>query len=332
MAGSENNEEATVRIGRRSGAHRLRILLVCAAAAERKAISGELQHSRWHEVLTLDEAVNMARAEFMVNERYHCVIYDPQMPDAKGLEGLRQLRGQSPQTAFVVLARYHKEAVIREALAAGARDYLIRGAYAGETVLSIIGHAMERQRLARRMPARIQQHYALSSRDPVTGMPGQYLMADLGAYAAGVAQRSGGRLALLYLDIGGLEAARNDLAGHANDAALREVTRILSDAVRGSDLVARIGHDEFVMLLGPLIAAREAEKVARRVVKQVHDIQTRGPRKLLLTAGIGVAEFPRDGDNYEQLLVNAGLAALAAKRRGPGHVEFYSPRLRGSAV
>ena len=158
--------------------------------------------------------------------------------------------------------------------------------------------------------------------DPLTGLPNQRLLADRLDRALAHARRTGQQFALLYLDLDQLKSI-NDTSGHlVGDAVLQRVARRLQDIVRAEDTVARVGGDEFVVLLPRVRAAEEVALVADKVrVALAEPIECEG-RRLGLTVSVGVAVAPADGNSADELLRVADAAMYRAKRAGRNRVAW----------
>jgi diguanylate cyclase (GGDEF)-like protein/PAS domain S-box-containing protein len=175
--------------------------------------------------------------------------------------------------------------------------------------LVINGHDLTEIRAAQE---RIR-HMALH--DPLTGLPNRQLFSDRIEHAFRRARRNNSMLGLLYVDLDRFKAM-NDTHGHAfGDAVLCEAGRLLTENSRESDTVARIGGDEFVLLLQDLESPDQALPVAKRVVEGLNKPEGAGS-VYLLGASVGVAVHPRDGDTPEALLQAADRAMYRAKGMG----------------
>lgn len=159
----------------------------------------------------------------------------------------------------------------------------------------------------------------LAAHDPLTGLPNRHqLQRDL-QFAVDKAKASDNGFALLYMDLDGFKAV-NDLGGHeVGDRLLREVGLRLREGLRQSDLVARIGGDEFVVLLPGCPNAEAANKVAESIRAKLRPPFSMPDGVIEIDASIGVACFPADGSTPDSLLVHADRAMYATKRKQTSH-------------
>lgn len=151
--------------------------------------------------------------------------------------------------------------------------------------------------------------------DVLTGLPNRdHLQREL-LRALTHAAHTGGGLALLYLDLDGFKAA-NDRGGHlAGDHVLREVALRLQQGLRHGDLLARVGGDEFVVLLPGCGDRAAARAIADGLRVRLQPSYTLPDGPIQLDASVGIACFPADGADAETLLGHADRAMYAAKRK-----------------
>lgn len=163
--------------------------------------------------------------------------------------------------------------------------------------------------------ARALEELMQSSRlDPLTGLPDRRTLLDHFMQATAAARRHGGRCALLFIDIDQFKAL-NDRFGHAaGDAVLRLVAGRLTSAVREVDTVCRYGGDEFVAVLSELAEPGDVTAVAQKLAAVIAEPAEVGGQTLRVSASIGVAIYPDDGDTFDVLLTHADAAMYAAKR------------------
>jgi diguanylate cyclase (GGDEF)-like protein/PAS domain S-box-containing protein len=174
----------------------------------------------------------------------------------------------------------------------------------------------------RRAEARIHE---LAFHDTLTGLPNRRLLLDRLNQALAQAKHHGRCLALLYIDLDEFKQV-NDTLGHAaGDELLRVIARRLESVVRGGDTVCRQGGDEFVVLLPELAAAEDAAEVAEKILAAVIDpVLIRG-QSMVVSASVGIAINPIDGNNDDdELMRMADKAMYDAKAAGRNTFQCFS--------
>lgn len=167
--------------------------------------------------------------------------------------------------------------------------------------------------------------------DTLTDLPNRALFQDRLDQELQRAMRSSSLVALLFLDLDGFKAI-NDSMGHGvGDQLLKEVAQRLLNCVRGSDTVARMGGDEFTILLSDLATPDKAESAAGSVAAKVRarlaePFRLQG-REVFVSTSIGIALYPRDGDVASSLLRHADTAMYQAKEQGKNTWRFYDPAM-----
>jgi diguanylate cyclase (GGDEF)-like protein/PAS domain S-box-containing protein len=168
--------------------------------------------------------------------------------------------------------------------------------------------------------------------DPLTALPNRAFLMERLEFCVGKARRTGKLLALLFLDLD-LFKTINDGFGHtAGDAIFQEVARRLSLCVREGDSVARVGGDEFIVLLPEITSADDAIAVARKLLEAVAQPFTAGGRRVDLTTSIGVSLYPDDGQDPEALLRSSENAMARAKERGRNNFQLSIPEVTEEAA
>ena len=160
--------------------------------------------------------------------------------------------------------------------------------------------------------------------DPLTGLTNRRLFQDLLKQHINSAKRYGNTLALLYLDLDDFKRI-NDTMGHeAGDELLKVVAERLKQTLRASDIVARIGGDEFSVLLQQLSSSAHAGKVCGKIIESLSEpVQLQGS-KVIVTASIGIALIPDDGTDVSEVMKNADLAMYSAKESGRNNYQYFS--------
>lgn len=165
----------------------------------------------------------------------------------------------------------------------------------------------------------------LSHTDMLTGLPNRRALAERAEYAQAMARREGTSFALLNVDLDRFKQI-NDTLGHAyGDRVLKEVALRLKECLREVDTVARLGGDDFALLVHQA-DARGAEHAARRVQEAMSRPFSFDTLSFTVTCSTGIALFPSDGGTAEELMVSAERAMHWVKESGRGAFRFHQPR------
>jgi len=163
----------------------------------------------------------------------------------------------------------------------------------------------------------------LAYHDPLTDLPNRTLLLDRLNHALTVAARQGDRIGVLFVDLDGFKAVNDNLGHHVGDALLQEIGRRLTECVRTSDTVARIGGDEFVVLMEKLDSPDECSVVAGKLLAALAWESVSGGRAIRVGASVGIAVYPDDGAAADALLQHADAALYQAKAAGKGTFRYY---------
>jgi diguanylate cyclase (GGDEF)-like protein/PAS domain S-box-containing protein len=157
----------------------------------------------------------------------------------------------------------------------------------------------------------------LAYRDELTLLPNRASFWDRLQLELAHAERDRKQLGLLYIDLDGVKAVNVTLGHRAGDALLRGVAERLRKAVRRGDTVARLGGDEFTVILPGLRGAPDAERVAEKLVKSLEEPIPVGEESIRARPSIGIAIYPQDAIDAEDLVHCADQAMYEAKQGGP---------------
>ncbi len=235
-------------------------------------------------------------------------------------------------------------------LAVALRNAAIRSAFAfpirvdGETVGVMELYATGRRpldrdllRIAGQLGGLIGQHIArreteqrlqfVVSHDPLTGLPNRTIFTQRLSQAIAQAARYEHKVGLLFVDLDGFKIV-NDTMGHeAGDRLLREVADRLRESLREGDTVGRYGGDEFVVLIEQYDPSMQVEGVAQKILDQAASPFMLDGQEFHLSASIGIATYPNDGQDGAALLKHADIAMYRAKEAGKNQYQFYSPHM-----
>lgn len=179
--------------------------------------------------------------ELLTDGQFDVALLDFNLGSETGIDLLREARARGCRTPVIMLTGQDDRATDLNAMHAGAADYLVKGCVTGDMLERAIRYARERHRL-------LEEISALSLKDELTGLHNRRAFMTMADQRLQLLERSGSLCLLIFADVDNLKAA-NDTMGHeAGDRLLVDAARALQAAFRRTDLVARIGGDEFVVL------------------------------------------------------------------------------------
>src|SRR2546422_4936608 len=172
----------------------------------------------------------------------------------------------------------------------------------------------------------------LAHHDTLTGLPNRGMFAERAREAVAHARRHQKNCAFLFLDLDNFKTVNDSLGHDVGDALLKIISSKLRASVRGDDFIARIGGDEFCVLLLDIADAREAAAVAQKLLHELGKSYRIGEHQVTSGASIGIACVPQDGDDVATLLRLADLAMYRAKELGRNGYQFFSAMLNEDAA
>lgn len=191
---------------------------------------------------------------------------------------------------------------------------------AGGVPLEIVGitrDATNRRRLEHKLQN--MAHF-----DSLTGLPNRTLFFDRLDQGITLARRNREKLGLLFIDLDGFKNANDNYGHEYGDHLLQEVARRLREQVRDSDTVARMGGDEFTILLHNIGSREDCERIARQLIETIDTPYLVDGHYSQLTASIGISLFPDDSQSGEELLNMADKAMYTVKHSGKHDYRFFT--------
>jgi two-component system, cell cycle response regulator len=254
----------------------------------------------------------------LLSGAYAACLLDYQLGDRDGLQLIREAVAQGCRTPIVFLTAETARRVDLDAMDAGALDYLVKGEFTPRMIERSLRYALK-------LGETLEALRRLATRDQLTGLLNRREFDRIIEEERERALRFGHRLALVLLDIDHFKGI-NDTHGHpAGDAVLREVSRRLSAQVRTVDRVARIGGEEFALVLVQTDRAGALE-IARRTCSAVErePVLATDTLALNVTISAGVAVLPDDADSEALLIGSADKALYAAKSQGRNRAVVFN--------
>ncbi len=250
------------------------------------------------------------------------VLCDLNVPDSNGVSTFLELIKAMPDIPVVILTgSYLEEKTALEAVRNGAQDYLVKQSLTEGTLSRAIRYAIERANIRRELQTTKANLEKISLLDPLTELPNRRGFQEILSRESQRARREGTRSILLFLDIDNFKLI-NDTIGHsAGDRVLQEAVRRLVACLRTTDYAARIGGDEFMVLL---TSTRQAEGVL--VGEKVRSAIAGAPfplgpgQEVKVTASIGVTDLSPDSTSIDELLVKTHEGLHRSKLMGKNRV------------
>ncbi|VAW53065.1 diguanylate cyclase/phosphodiesterase (GGDEF & EAL domains) with PAS/PAC sensor(s) [hydrothermal vent metagenome] len=346
----------------------LNVLIVDDSKTMRSAIRETLELGN----VQVTEASNGKDAlELIYNNVPDLVLLDVVMPDMDGISVLKTLRKSYSklQLPVVLVTSLGASSEIIQALDFGANDYITKPVDFDVLWARVSNQLMQKQtaeylRLAQNnLEKQVKQRTAelnssnqqlkkeievrllaegrlqkQASYDELTGLPNRSLAKDRLYQTILKSKRHHLQPCLAFLDLDNFKYI-NDTFGHAaGDELLREASRRLTDCARGSDTVARLGGDEFLLILEDDRTGKEQQReigirhIGERIIASFSKPFVIEGHKLNVTASLGFAIYPQDGDDSNKLMRHADVAMYRSKNEGKNTFCFYSPEMSAKAI
>jgi len=164
-----------------------------------------------------------------------------------------------------------------------------------------------------------------SYHDVLTKLPNRVMFKDRLSLAMLHAKRENSRLAVMFLDLDRFKTVNDSLGLQVGDELLQQVTLRLQTCLRPGDTLSRFGSDEFNLVLPELTDTADANRVAQKLLGGLRSDFQVGKHTIRMTTSIGVALYPTDGENADELIRNADLAMHSVKAHGRNSVAFFDP-------
>ncbi len=305
-----------------------RILLVEDNVIDARLIQDALTTSLPYS-MTIERAVSLSHARTILQSQrdFNCVLVDLGLPDGRGLDNLVQLKRIAPELTYIIMTAVQDEEMEAQAMVLGAQDYLIKGMHSGAEIWRLIRHAISRNVVVvESESAREREHYN-ATHCPLTDLPNRRLFFSLAQERIEKfqqARRNADQLAVCMLDLDGFKKINDNFGHPVGDETLRQVSNVLRQNLRNSDIIARLAGDEFVLMIGPPISYEHVRLVASRVVNAISQIKQVFQYPVTLGASLGAAVFPNSASTLDDLMHYADKELYAAKSRGKGCFSIHA--------
>lgn len=285
-----------------------------------------LNTNAWTGLYQLNWCASMSDAlKSMTTTAYDIVFLDTSRDPIFSRRLLNAALAQGCVAPVVVLYEADQPQVRDQMLSAGAADYLARGSFDAELLQRVI-------RYCTRTHASGEEQNRWANYDPLTGLPNRLLFLDRLTQALSRVERSQQQLALLYLDLDGFKKV-NDSFGHdAGDRLIEMIAERMLSCVRSGDSCARIGGDEFAILVEEADNNADITALAQRLADVVAQPFALNGHQVTVHCSIGVAVYPQAGQDVDALLKAADLARQKAKAMRGCTFRFYNEKMNADVM
>jgi diguanylate cyclase (GGDEF)-like protein len=285
------------------GQRPIRVLLVESGGLTVEALREAFRRVRGY-VVELEWEEELAGALARVSQGdVDAVLLDPDLPDSNGLSSFERLFAFAPDVPVIILSTDEDEELAVRTVQWGAQDYLLKREVAPSLVVRSVRYAIERHRLMRSLKR-------LALIDDLTGLYNRRGFLDLGAQYLKLGRRNATGLTVVFADVDRMKTINDTLGHHVGDRVLKRVADTLLKTCRASDLVARVGEDEFGIIAIETVGG-EPEDFIRRLRGAVGALNGGASEPYQLSVSVGIARHSGDAPvRLEALLEEAESAVV----------------------
>jgi diguanylate cyclase (GGDEF)-like protein len=283
------------------------------------SVEDEMAHAKLlEEMLELDKSNNYhllhsksleSALACLKKDLVDIILLDLNLPDSWGYRTFSEIQELALDIPVILMTGISNDEIALKAIQNGAQDFLVKGEVDAKLLFRSIRYAIERHQMQSELRS-------LSLRDELTGLYNRRGFLTLAGQHLKLARRTGQEFFIVFADIDDLKAI-NDTYGHAEgDAVLMAAADILKKIIRESDILARYGGDEFLVLITDAIND-SGDEIYRRLQKQVEQVNNGHMLKSFFSISVGIRCFePSQDVNVENLIARADEALYKNKQSG----------------
>ena len=269
----------------------------------------------------------------LVEKAWDLILLDLMLPDSSGIQTFTTLRSQARHTPIVIMSGLDNDNLAIDAVRKGAEDYLVKGEIDSRLLLRVLHHAMDRHRIKEKLASvtgRLRESNlrleTMALLDPLTELYNRRGLQQALRRELQILSREGGKLMVLFLDIDDFKKINDSLGHPVGDILLKEIAKKIQESVRVSDHVARIGGDEFILLL-PKTPFKEGLHLAERLRSAISNtkIVISERESLRITASFGLTKVPAHTASVDDLLAISDPFLRQSKNEGKNRVSYPPP-------
>jgi diguanylate cyclase (GGDEF)-like protein len=311
----------------------LNILIVDDDIVDREHIKRTLNKTNTDCHFVETESVDEGLAAF-AEQKFDVVLLDYRMPKRDGIELLLELRGASSDisVAIVMLSNSEESALALQCIKAGAQDFLLKSEVTASRIERAILQSQTRFELEKKLQYSYQQAKKLAEHDTLTGLANRYSFEEALRLSITQKPRNNAKLALALFDLDNFKFI-NDSHGHdIGDELLKQVATRVCHCLRENELFARLGGDEFAIILSNLHTIDNATRVIQRVLTCFEKPFNISGIAIKMGASIGIAMYPDNTLDANDLLKFADIAMYRAKKLGRDQICYFEEEMQQQFV
>ncbi|MBV8802871.1 MAG: diguanylate cyclase, partial [Gammaproteobacteria bacterium] len=279
-----------------------------------------------HHVITATNGLD-ALEKFKA-DRPDLIILDVIMHGMDGFECAEQIRAydENDWVPIIFLSGAVDDENIARGINAGGDDYLTKPF--SEVTLSAKIKAMQRiVDMRHKLYVTTKKLRVLSTIDPLTGINNRLQLEKVIKKRINRAKEQNFIFALLFIDLDNFKSINDHLGHHIGDSLLKEIAKRLKSTIRSNDFIARIGGDEFAVILGEIKTTEIAGDIAQKILNILTHPFSLDGNDVIITASIGIATYPFGDTELHSLIQSADIAMYQAKANGRNNFQYYTEEL-----
>jgi diguanylate cyclase (GGDEF)-like protein len=307
----------------------LNILIVDDDVVDREHLIRTLNKANSDCHIVETESVDEGLAAFKA-EKFDVVLLDYRMPKRDGIELLLELRSSlvDHSVAVIMLSNSEDSDLALECIKNGAQDFLLKSEVTSSRLRRAILQSQTRFELENKLYKSYQEARELAEHDSLTGLANRYSFEE--ALRLNITQqpRDNAKLALILFDLDNFKFI-NDSHGHdIGDLLLKQVSNRVYKCLRENELFARVGGDEFAIILSHLKSIDNATRVTQRILNCFDEPFNISGIEIKMGASIGIAIFPDNSLSATELLKYADIAMYRAKKLGRNQICYFETEMQ----
>jgi diguanylate cyclase (GGDEF)-like protein len=271
--------------------------------------------------------------EAIENIELDLIFADYSLPSFDGMSALEIAKEKCPDVPFIFVSGTLGEELAIESLKNGATDYILKEKLsrlipAVQRALREVEDRNKQKILLRELEKARHMEHHLAFHDELTGLPNRNLFYDRLQQTIAQAKRQKKIFTVLFLDLDDFKFI-NDKYGHkTGDIFLKNVAIRLKNSIRESDTVARIGGDEFSIILVNINQQEDSEIVAKNILQKLAEPFIINEQSIFASTSIGISKYPLDGVDADSLLRNADIAMYDIKKKTKNNFQYYNSTMK----